>query len=232
MASPDSFDAKPILSYLALPPNYTPSPADAPIDFLERHLYQLAPEILRRFSSITTPRQRAVLAAVRNRRFRFVNADPKELSLTFAKRQWPELWEGRERRGQVEGQEEKDWAEKEFLGGGVKSHVGKLGSLLGGYEEEREAERIRSVRREQAMHDEFIPEEDDESDEEEDESAPVPPEPESLEEIQGVFLRRIRERFIYGLLSTDLYDSVDWDDTWDGNNQDDEDRWFAEEEEI
>ena len=53
---------------------------------------------------------------------------------------------------------------------GQTKHIGKLGSLLGDYEEEREAERVRTMRRERAREMEresdLIPEEDDDSDEE------------------------------------------------------------------
>ncbi|KAA1466769.1 hypothetical protein DENSPDRAFT_52567 [Dentipellis sp. KUC8613] len=234
MASPsthtDALDAKPILSFLGLPNDYSPSPADAPIEFLNQHLFQLPPDILRRFSAVTTPRQRTVIAHVRNRRFKYAHSDPLELQFVSARREWPELWEGRERRGQEEGREEKEWVEKEFLGGSVRSHVGKLGALLGDYEEEREGERVRMARREQVMHEEFVPEEDESSDEDE-EPVPDAAEPESTEEAQTLFQRRIRERFIYGQLQTDLYDRVDWDDSLDGNGQDAEERWFDDEEE-
>ena len=49
----------------------------------------------------------------------------------------------------VTGKEEEEWASKQFLDG-KKMHVGKLGPLLGGYEEEREAERVRTIRRREA----------------------------------------------------------------------------------
>lgn len=81
---------------------------------------------------------------------------------------------------------------EEFLKGEEK-HVGKLASLLGGYEEEREAERIRAVRRELAETT-TTPEEEVETESED------AGEEESEEEKRRSFERIIRERFIYGLL--------------------------------
>lgn len=82
--------------------------------------------------------------------------------------------------------------------GSLKPHVGKLGMLLGGYEEERESERVRSIRRAQAEALESLPEEDESSDEDGEEQ-PLEEE-ESSEDVQSWFIRRIREQFIYGLL--------------------------------
>lgn len=96
-----------------------------------------------------------------------------------------------------------EWAEKGFLDG-KKKHVGKLGNLLGGYEEEREAERVREIRRREREIEESLPEEDEDTDdEEEEETAPsqdAQAVEESPEEMKASFLRLVRERFIYGLL--------------------------------
>ena len=198
MSSAQTFDHIRILSYLGLPDDYSPSPSQAPIEFVVQHFHQLPPELLRHFSFVTTPRQRSTVAAVRNRRFRFALTDPPELRFTAARSQWPTLWDGRERRGQDEGREEKELVENAFLGGGSKPYVGKLGALLGDYEEEREAERVRVIRRQEAMHEEFVPEEDESSDEED--VSTVEEELEASGDSQALFQRRIRERFIYGLL--------------------------------
>jgi len=94
-----------------------------------------------------------------------------------------------------EGQDERDWVMNDgFLKGSMK-HVGKLGTLLGDYEEEREAERVRELRRERrVVEDEFVPEEDSDSDD------PEPVEEVKPEEAKALFERVVRERFIYGLL--------------------------------
>lgn len=86
--------------------------------------------------------------------------------------------------------------QKDFLKG-EKKHIGKLGNLLKVYEEEREAERVRAVRRELAGTT-TPPEEEEEETESEEELGPVPEE--SEEEKRRYFERMIRERFIYGLL--------------------------------
>ena len=80
--------------------------------------------------------------------------------------------------------------------------MGKLGELLGEYEEERESERVRTVRRQRAEYIESLPEEDEESDEDEDDLEPIPePSPAENEEW---FLRNVQERFIYGFLEVCL----------------------------
>ncbi|KAK0498654.1 hypothetical protein EDD18DRAFT_1071894 [Armillaria luteobubalina] len=226
-----------ILSFIGLPldGSYHPSPTAEPIDFLKRHLQHLPPHLVAHFSLITTPKQRAAISTVRNRRLKYAESDPTDLSFTAARSTWPTFWEGRERRGIEEGKAEKDWAQHEFLHGSAK-HVGKLGDLLGGYEEEREAARVRSIRREEAAREEFIPEED-ESDSDEDESEQVSNALANLEfESEGdqriSFLRRIKERFIYGLLENINYDAVDWDESLDTeNDREAEERWFDDEEE-
>ncbi|KAL7282282.1 hypothetical protein PYCCODRAFT_1374136 [Trametes coccinea BRFM310] len=227
MSAPGELDPAPILKYLGLSDTYEPSPRTAPLDFLHRHLRELPPHLLKLFSANTTPKQRTAIPAIRNRRLKYTQSNPPEFSLTSAKSTWATLWEGRERPGREQAQEEKEWAEKEFLGDG-KQQVGKLGSLLGEYEEERESERVRSIRRQRAEYIESLPEEDEESDDDESTGAqePLPAETE-----EG-FLRLIKERFIYGFLESIDYDKVDWDERWDGDlDRDAEERWFDDEEE-
>lgn len=190
------FDEKAVLSYLGLPADYEPSPKTSTIQFLRKHIPQLPPDVLCKFSYITTPKMRTTLIPIRNRRLRYANTHPTELDFTSARNRWPELWEGREQRGQEEGQEEKDWVQTQFLEGQTQ-YVGKLGHLLGDYEEEREAERARMIRRELAETTVEEEEEEGESESEED----VGVEEESEEERRRGFERLVRERFIYGLLA-------------------------------
>jgi len=218
-----------IRSYLALEPSYQPDPKTAPIDFLTSHLRQLPPHLLLPFSGITAPRERSKIPTIRNRRLKYANADPPELQFSNARSTWPLLYEGQERRGQQEGDEERDWAAKDFLQGLTK-HVGKLGMLLGGYEEEREAERFRALRRERAEA-EFVPEEESDSDNEESHGhAGI--QHMTADDAKASFERLIRERFIYGLLEDIDYDKVDWDENLDADDDREvEERWFDEEEE-
>lgn len=206
------FNALPILNYLQLPESYAPSPEISPVQFLNKHIRQLPPHLLAQFSSIISPKDRTVILVIRNRRLIYANSSPKELSFVSARSTWPTLWEGRERRGQEEGREEKAWAESGFLQGSTK-HIGKLGKLLGEYEEEREAERVRTLRRERAVPEEFVPEEDESDEDEEDEHVLDVPtlEPETQEEAKASFERRIRERFIYGLLEVRLIRYSYWE---------------------
>lgn len=191
------FNEKAVLSYLGLPADYEPSPKTSTIQFLRKHLPQLPPDVLCKFSYITTPKVRTTLIPIRNRRLRYVNTHPTELGFTSARNRWPELWEGRERTGEG-GKEEKDWVQTQFLEGQT-THVGKLGHLLGDYEEEREAERMRMIRRELAETT-IEEEEEEESETEEEEDAGVEVE-ESEEEKRRYFELLVRERFIYGLLA-------------------------------
>ncbi len=195
------FDKGPVLKYLGLSLESAPAPDTDPIAFLNLHLAQLPPNILQQFSSITTPKQRTSIVPIRNRRLQYVKNYPPELRFATARDTWPELWQGGERRGVEEGDEERRWAQHDFLEG-ARQHVGKLGDLLGNYEEEREAERVRNLRR-SIMSDEndFVPEED--SDEDEEGPAYIP-EQDTLEETKTLFERRIRERFIYGQLEVGL----------------------------
>ncbi|KAH9912621.1 uncharacterized protein BXZ73DRAFT_93163 [Epithele typhae] len=223
--------ASSILSYLALPLTYEPNPSAEPLDFLKKHFRELPTHLLKLFSTSTSPRERTTVPAIRNRRLKYADTRPSELSLVNAKSTWPALWEGYERPGVEQNQEEREWAEKKFLGGDTKQHVGRLGALLGDFEEEREFVRVRTARRERAEYIESLPEEDEDSDEDGDEDAPPPPEI-PLVEREMMFLRVIRERFIYGHLESIDYDLVDWDERWDGDSdRDAEERWFDDEEE-
>ncbi|KAF5358945.1 hypothetical protein D9758_004749 [Tetrapyrgos nigripes] len=223
-----SMDAGVILKYLDLPVDYRPSPADKPVEFLTKHLNQLPPHLSSKFSAVLTPKQRTMVPAIRNRRLEYLKSNPTDLSFTHARHEWPNLWQGRERPGIEEGDEERQWANNNFLEGFDK-HVKKLGTLLGGYEEEREAERVRNVRRQQraVQEDEFVPEEDDSDSDEE-----LPDQIETEAELKEAFERRIRELFIYGMLEGYDYDKVDWDEGLDvDNDRELEEKWFEEEDE-
>ena len=202
-SSLNNFDTTAVLTYLGLPEDYVPSPTTAPVAFLTKHLRELPSHILHRFSAITTPQQRTAVVLIRNRRFNFTQSNPPELSLSVARRQWPQLWEGTEPIGheeaRQEAREERMWAESSFLGGGDHAFVGKLGTLLGGYEEERHLEHGRQTRR--GRRDLLVPEEDESS---EDGSRPATPEPVPVQDLQASFLRRVRERFIYGRLEVSV----------------------------
>ncbi|KAF9268134.1 hypothetical protein L218DRAFT_892896 [Marasmius fiardii PR-910] len=219
-----SFNEQSILSYLHLPDCYEPSPQRDPVCFLSKHLLRLPQHLSVTFSTITSPKERTTIPAIRNRRLEWVNSSPKDLAFESARRTWPMLWTGTERRGIEEADEEKRWAESDFMQGSQK-HVKKLGTLLGQYEEEREVQRVRQIRRERTAAEEFIPEEDSESDEDEE----VEQEVESVEEQRKGFERRIHEMFIYGLLDQIDYDSVDFDDNLDRDiERDMEEKWFDE----
>ncbi|SRR6266702_1167889 len=193
-----SFDANAVLSYLQLPPDYSPSPTTAPVLFLTKHLRQLPLHLSHLFSAITTPQQRTAVLVIRNRRFNFSQSDPPELRLFPARQQWPTLWEGPGEIGHEQCREEKEWAETAFLGGERKPFVGKLGALLGGYEDERQMERARLARH--AHQDVFVPEEDETTSSDDDQDSLEPEVPESTQAVQESFLRRVRERLIYGQL--------------------------------
>jgi hypothetical protein len=132
--SMSSFNELPIRSYLGLDAD-APGPSASPVEFLSAHLRQLPPHLLLSFSVITTPKDRTQIAAIRNRRLKYADTDPPEFQFASARSTWPLLYEGQERRGRQEGEDEKDWVARDFLQGLAK-HVGHLGTLLGGYEEE------------------------------------------------------------------------------------------------
>ncbi|KAJ3975160.1 hypothetical protein EV361DRAFT_890243 [Lentinula raphanica] len=229
-----SFESTTILTYLGLEKDgsYSPSPSERPIEFLIKHINHLPPHLLLKFSSITSPKERTAVHVIRNRRLKYIDTQPTELSFTSARHTWPTVWPGRERRGIEEGNDEEQWAQSGFMEGSTQ-FVKKIGSLLREYEEEREAERVRDIRRAQlaAEESQFIPEEDEDSeDEERVELNTLGVEDE--EDIKVEFERRIRERFIYGLLDKIDYDRVDWDESLDtDNDREIEERWFDDEEE-
>lgn len=195
-----------ILKYLGLPPDYRPNPDSDPIPFLSHNVRIIPKHFSHKFDKSTTPKQRTAIPTIRNRRTKFTQSNPIELSFESARRAWPQLWTGDPslglRRGQAEGLEEKNWAEREFLGG-AKQHVGKLGALLGDYEEGRTVERLRMERRRREAEEPFIPEEDEDTSDEEDLASALPEE-ESPEAARLTFERLIRERFIYGLLDVNI----------------------------
>lgn len=205
MARPHEFDAAPTLKYLGLPTDHAPSPKGEPIAFLQTHLSQLPPHLLPAFSLITTPKERTAIPLVRNRRLQYTKTAPQDLSFVRARNTWPHLWEGRLQPGVEERKEEQSWADEDFMDG-RKTNVGKLGRLLADYEEERENERVRAVKRIKESN-ELVPEEDEESDEEDEEGgeAEVEELPETDAQKQAGFEWRIRERFVYGLLDVSIH---------------------------
>lgn len=209
MSKQHKFDEAAPLRYLGLPLDYAPSPQTDPIAFLSKHIYQLPPNILQHFSLITSPRQRTVIPIIRNRRLKWTLGSPEELSLDHGKNSWPGLWQGALRPGIGEAKDEKEWTKTKFLDG-AGMQIGRLGDLLGDYEEERENERVRVLRRIQ-LDQEIVPEEDEDTDEDDEgdggESPPPHPDsdPESPLEREEIFQRRIRERFIYGMLEVRLH---------------------------
>jgi hypothetical protein len=195
MSTTIEFHKSGVLAYLGLPDDYDPSPQSAAIPFLVKHIAQLPPHLLAHFSYVTSSKERTVITTIRNRRLKYADSNPPELCFASARSRWPNLWQGKEHPGMEEAVEERAWADNHFLQGATK-HVGKLGNLLGGYEEEREAERARILRRERAVNSDFVPEEDESSGED---TSNVVTE-ETLEDMKASFERRIREHFIYGLL--------------------------------
>lgn len=196
-----------VLSYLGLPSDYEPSPTASPVEFLNKHLHHLPPNHLALFSSIINPRKRSIIPAIRNRRLRYTESEPAELSVSNARTTWPTLWHGKFTAdlGRETAKEEQEWAEKQFLEGKENSkQVGKLGALLSGYEEERGAELARDLRRKQREWEESLPEEDEDTDDEED-PAGQDVEEMSAQEADNLFARRIKERFIYGLLDVRFF---------------------------
>lgn len=210
-----SLDHSRVLKYLGLPTNYEPSPDKETIAFLRLHIQQLPPELLVHFEPITNPIQRTTIPLVRNRRLKYVQSNPQELSLGNAQKFWRTGWLGTEDFGNrdTERKDEKEWADRRFLDGSTK-HVGKLGNLLANFEDEREGERVRMLRRERAAAAAFIPEEDSDSDS--DQSFTIEPEQEQriiAEDLDGpnrqqLLQRRIHENFIYGLLQVSRNDAT------------------------
>ncbi|CAE6392702.1 hypothetical protein RSOLAG1IB_05739 [Rhizoctonia solani AG-1 IB] len=246
MSAVHSFDSGPILRYLALDTDYKPSPDDSPIEFLKRHMSHLPPHLLVLFNAHpeTTPRARASVPAIRNRRCAYAATDPKPLDPDVLSRVDPGVWDlvNSERsqaltirRPTEEDEAEEDergWASSEFQDGS-KLHVGKIGELLAELEGERRRERERAVRRQvlvaRAREEETLEEEEESSDEEE--SVPGGVERLRPDPAEEDIRRTIRERFLSGLLTNVDYDIVDWDEKWDPDDREDEERWFDDEEE-
>lgn len=243
------FDSAPVLKYLGLPQDYAPSPKEDPLAFLRLHLAILPQSLLESFSSVVSPRQRTLIPLVKNRRTQYALNYPSELGWDYGRSLEPLLWDSfnssmqtsartvAPRPGVEAANQEREWAEKNFVGfvssdnSGPTSgqsgqphprrgQVGRLGDLLAEYEEEREAERLRMVRRERAAvaaaereaEEEFDSESGDE-DEDEDSSKgalnTLPDESETPDEIKRSFERLLRERFIGGLLSVGISHPVD-----------------------
>jgi len=200
-----SSDKNIALKYLGLPDDYHPSPSAEPLLFLAKHLTELSPDIL--VVAFPDVKQRTHVPTIRNRRLKYIESRPREFEFDEARSRWPSLWSGPLRRGprisQTNTEDDLSWVRGGGFLNGSARHVGKLGELLAAYEEERDAEDLRLRRAEQRAKEEaeFIPEEDSESEEDEDseiEQSQVVPEPEPSPE---EFVRRVHEKFIYGLLS-------------------------------
>lgn len=139
------------------------------------------------------------------------------------------------RKGEEEGGEERSWVKNSFMDG-AKGHIGegKLAALLGQFEEERAAEKLRDMKREMREREQVQREtepEEEEEEESEDEETSANPLYDSAEDARKSFERIIRDKFVDGLLEWMDYDTVDWDERWDGDGRDDEERWLDEEEE-
>ncbi|QRV72785.1 hypothetical protein RhiJN_00799 [Ceratobasidium sp. AG-Ba] len=241
-----SFDGAAILKYLALDADYDPSPTENPIEFLKRHMLQLPPHILVLFSQNpkATPRARTSVPAVKNRRCNYAVGEPRALDPDVLSKTDPEVWDivNEERpQGQAiqrpaaperdeDVEDERAWADREFQG----SHIGKIGELLAELEGERARERLRTIRRQAAVarqRREETEEEFDESSDEEEEEGDATGVAGHINGPERDLRRLVRERFISGLLKEFNYDTVDWDEKWDPDDRDSEDRWFDEEEE-
>ncbi|KAG9105075.1 hypothetical protein FRC06_000048 [Ceratobasidium sp. 370] len=247
MPPSSAFDSAPILKYLSLDADYTPSPSQNPIEFLKRHITQLPPHLLVLFGNhpSVTPRARASIPAIKNRRCNYAAGEPRGLDPDVLSRTDADIWDlvNEERpQGQIAQRptapeadedvaDERAWANEEFQGG-VKGHVGKIGELLAELEGERTRERQRRIRRQaaatRARREETEEEVEESSEEDDDEEEPGARQFDAPEKD----LRRVvRERFISGLLKEFDYDAIDWDEKWEPDDRDSEDRWFDEEEE-
>ncbi|KAH7343788.1 hypothetical protein B0J17DRAFT_643939 [Rhizoctonia solani] len=250
MSAVHKFDSDPVLRYLSLDSDYKPSPDDSPIEFLKLHISQLPPHLLVLFNvhSKATPRARASVPAIRNRRCAYVATDPKNLDPDVLSKEDPGVWDlvNSERAQEltirrptaIEEDEaevdERDWASSQFQDGN-KMHVGKIGELLAELEGERRRERERAVRRQvfiaRAQEEETWQEEEEESSDEEGEKVSSGPERLRPDPAEEDIRRAIHERFIAGLLTNVDYDRVDWDEKWDPDDRDSEEKWFDDEEE-
>lgn len=153
------------------------------------------------------------MPVIRNRRTQYLQSAPAEFTFEGARKRFPDLWESIARAGggpaprvdvravaREGAEDEKRWAQREFLGG-ARGQVGKLGTLLGGYEEERVAEQEREKNHERVKLREIERETEEEFEESSDEEElDSPPSTEDLAQARETFTRLVKERFIYGLL--------------------------------
>lgn len=171
-----------VLAYLDLPPSYTPSPVQDPLAFLALYIRSLPSNILiETFGTSTTPSQRTKIPLIRNRRLRYTILNPKSLL--------PPPPPPIGRPGQEGAKEEEEWAKTADFLGGRKGHVGKLSGLLGGYEEERGAEEVRRIKREERQRKSVVPEDDF-----------VPEEDTDSEDDDIGNMKNLKEQLIYGTL--------------------------------
>ncbi|CAE6439346.1 unnamed protein product [Rhizoctonia solani] len=169
----------------------------------------------------------------RKRLLELVSTEPKLLDPDVLSKSDPGVWDLVNWEDEDEAEtDERDWASNQFQDGN-KMHIGKIGELLAELEGERRRERERAVRRQalvaRAREEETLQEEEESSDDEE--SAPAGPEQLRPDPAEEDIRRTIRERFIAGLLTNVDYDQVDWEERWDPDDGDNEERWFDEEEE-
>ncbi|KEP45631.1 DUF2052 domain protein [Rhizoctonia solani 123E] len=138
---------------------------------------QLPPHLLVLFNvhPKATPRARASVPAIRNRRCAYVATEPKLLDSDVLSKSNPGVWDlvnrnGLRRENEDEA-DERDWASSQFQDGS-KMHIGKIGKigeLLAELEGERR-ERERAVRRQVLVargREEGTLQEEDSSDDEE-----------------------------------------------------------------
>jgi hypothetical protein len=210
-------DVNSIMAYLSIP-TATTLPT-TPLKFLSDHINTLPPSLLRSFSSVTTPRQRASIRQIKARRLIYASSTPPpvELSASSGRLRWPLLWD---RMGgsidlplpssNIKGEE--TWVKDHFLPGAEgRQHVKKLGGFLRGLEEEREMDQMRAAKRAERRLDNVGEEFDEESDEDEDEetardrvktAAALPiagAVAENQEEVKQAFERKLLEMFVDGL---------------------------------
>lgn len=196
-------DLQKIQTYLALPPG--PSLPSPPLQFLTDHLPLLPPSLALLLSKPTTPQGRTTIAQIRNRRYRWASQTPPPpaLRVSRGRDRHPLLFDrivgsGVDIRDE-EGEEEEEWGRtRAVLGGGAT--IGKFGELMKGFEEEREGERRRAVRKEEARRERETAEEfESDSDEDEQEHRVDSFWGAEVEERVRVFERILRERWLDGL---------------------------------
>ncbi|CDZ98688.1 Protein of unknown function DUF2052, coiled-coil [Phaffia rhodozyma] len=257
-----SHEISTILQYLSLPPStILPTPA---LQFLSTHLSSLPPSLAALFSKETTPKARASIAGIRNRRFRWANqaSTPGVLRVGSGRERHPLLFDrivgsgidlhsgssyeesdtaSRGGNADEEEDDEEVWGQMKGVLGG-KAKVGKFGALMKGFEEEREGERRRGLRREEIKAERETGEEfESDSDDDDDDDGENGGEErkrreedtfwgEKGEDRIQVFERILKERWIDGLEDLD-YDAVDYDETWDESSTESlsQDAWFDDE---